>query len=194
MTDRQGQPFVVRGYEPDDRVALERMYEDFEPKRSAQGLPPENGTIARWLDRVLARGQHLVVDVAGDVRGHLMLMPTPDGEDTLELANFLHQSIRNRGIGTYLNRIALLVARDAGARSVWLSVEPSNRAGRALVSQGGVPAPAGIAVGARNGNGGRDRAGTLSDRRQSRLRWGRRMPRASRLYRARAPTHCPDLS
>src|SRR5687767_12322523 len=127
MTDRPGQPFVVRGYEPDDRVALERMYEDFEPKRSAQGLPPENG-IARWLDNVLARGQHLVVDVAGEVLGHLMLMPTPDGEDTLELANFLHQSIRNRGIGTHLNRIALLLARNAGARSVWLSVEPSNRA------------------------------------------------------------------
>ena len=117
MTDRQGQPFVVRGYEPDDRVALERMYEDFEPKRSAQGLPPENG-IARWLDNVLARGQHLVVDVAGEVLGHLMLMPTPDGEDTLELANFLHQSIRNRGIGTHLNRIALLLARDAGAKRV----------------------------------------------------------------------------
>jgi len=128
MTDRQGQPFVVRRYEPGDRVALERMYEDFEPKRSAQGLPPENGTLARWLDRVLARGQHHVVDVDGDVRGHLMLMPSEDGEDTLELANFLHQSIRNRGIGTHLNRIALLLARDAGAQSVWLSVEPSNRA------------------------------------------------------------------
>ena len=128
MTDREGQPFLVRRYEPDDRRALERMYEDFEPKRVAQGLPPENGALGRWLDHVLSRGQHVVVEVAGDVRGHLMLMPTEDGEDRLELANFLHQSIRNRGIGTELNRIALFLARDAGAKSVWLSVEPSNRA------------------------------------------------------------------
>jgi RimJ/RimL family protein N-acetyltransferase len=128
MTDREGQPFLIRRYEPADRVALERMYDDFEPKRSAQGLPPDNGALARWLDDVLSRGQHTVVEVGGRVLGHLMLMPTPDGDGSLELANFLHQSIRNRGIGTELNRIAIHLARDAGARSVWLSVEPSNRA------------------------------------------------------------------
>jgi ribosomal protein S18 acetylase RimI-like enzyme len=129
MTDREGHPFLVRRYEPDDRRALERMYDDFEPKRVAQGLPPENGALARWLDDVLSRGQHMLVEVEGEVRGHLMLMPLQNGDDDkLELANFLHQSIRNRGIGTELNRIALLLARDAGAKSVWLSVEPSNRA------------------------------------------------------------------
>lgn len=126
MTDREGQPFLVRRYEPDDRTALEKMYRDFEPKRAAQGLPPDNGALDRWLDAVLSRGQHLVVEVGGELLGHLMLMPIDDGK--LELANFLHQSIRNRGIGTELNRMALLLARDAGARSVWLSVEPSNRA------------------------------------------------------------------
>ena len=126
MTDRQGHPFVVRRYEPDDRAALEQMYDDFEPKRGAQGLPPDNGAIGRWLDRVLSRGQHVVVEVDGELLGHLMLMPMEDGR--LELANFLHQSIRNRGIGTELNRMALLLARDAGATSVWLCVEPSNRA------------------------------------------------------------------
>jgi RimJ/RimL family protein N-acetyltransferase len=126
MTDREGKPFLVRRYEADDRAALETMYADFEPKRVAQGLPPDNGAIGRWLDRVLPRGQHLVVDVDGRVLGHLMLMPMDDGK--VELATFLHQSIRNRGIGTELNRMALLIARDAGARSVWLSVEPSNRA------------------------------------------------------------------
>jgi ribosomal protein S18 acetylase RimI-like enzyme len=127
MTDREGHPFRVRHYEPADRAALESMYGDFEPKRGAQGLPPvEPAAINRWLGAVLGRGQHLVVEVDGALLGHLMLVPMDDGK--LELANFLHQSIRNRGIGTELSRMALLLARDAGASSVWLSVEPSNRA------------------------------------------------------------------
>ncbi|MGH7445308.1 MAG: GNAT family N-acetyltransferase, partial [Longimicrobiales bacterium] len=58
--------------------------------------------------------------------GHVMLIPM-DG-DAVELANFLHQSVRNRGIGTHANAVALDVARERGLRAVWLSVEPSNRA------------------------------------------------------------------
>jgi L-amino acid N-acyltransferase YncA len=55
-----------------------------------------------------------------------MLMPMEDG--VVELANFVHQSVRDRGIGTALNRIAIDAARACGAQRVWLSVEPSNRA------------------------------------------------------------------
>jgi L-amino acid N-acyltransferase YncA len=36
--------------------------------------------------------------------------------------------VRNRGIGTALNRAAVAAARADGNRRVWLSVEPSNRA------------------------------------------------------------------
>jgi len=117
---------LVRYYDPADRASLEAMYADFEPKRAAQGLPPDSPERLRaWLDRVLARGIHLVVEVGGRVLGHVMLIPMEDA--TTELANFLHQSIRNRGIGTALNRLAAEIAREAGYRRVWLSVEPSNR-------------------------------------------------------------------
>lgn len=127
MTDKRGESFAVRDYAPGDRRALEAMYADFEPKRAAQGLPPEGQPgLGRWLDRSLARGRHLVVEIGGALLGHLMLMPVEP--DTVELANFLHQSIRDRGIGTALNTVALELARDAGCRRVWLSVEPSNRA------------------------------------------------------------------
>jgi ribosomal protein S18 acetylase RimI-like enzyme len=125
-TDRNGQPFHVRRYQPRDRRVLEDMYMSFEPKRGAQGLPPYGPQIGRWLDTVLRKGEHLVVEIDGHLLGHVMLIPVDDGR--LELANFLHQSARNRGIGTELNRLALAVARDAGVRTVWLSVEPSNRA------------------------------------------------------------------
>jgi diamine N-acetyltransferase len=119
--------FSAHDYEPSDRTALIAMYTDFEPKRAAQGLPPvgEN-KIAQWLDGVLKKGRHLVVVVDDVVRGHIMLIPMEDG--TLELANFLHQSVRNRGIGTALNALAIRLAREAGHTRVWLSVEPGNKA------------------------------------------------------------------
>lgn len=126
-TDRAGGTFHIRPYAPADREALEGMFEGFQPKRSAQGLPPTNADLrARWLDRVLAQGHHLLVEVDGEVVGHGMLIPF--GEGRAELANFLHQDLRNRGIGTALNRALLDVGRAHGLRNVWLSVGPWNRA------------------------------------------------------------------
>jgi RimJ/RimL family protein N-acetyltransferase len=127
LMDKEGRPFVVRRLRSDhDRAALEAMYLAFEPKRGAQALPPVEKGIPRWLDRVLAGGQHFCVTVDGELLGHVMLMPIDDTR--VELANFLHQSIRNRGIGTWINRIALQAAREAGQERVWLCVEPFNRA------------------------------------------------------------------
>jgi diamine N-acetyltransferase len=125
--DRSGQAFVARDFESADRARLIAMYGNFEPKRSAQGLPPiGEPKIAQWLDRVLARGRHLVVEFEMKVIGHVMLMPME--EESVELANFLHQSVRGRGIGTALNALAIRLAREAGHQRVWLSVEPGNRA------------------------------------------------------------------
>jgi RimJ/RimL family protein N-acetyltransferase len=126
MTDKHGRPFTVRRLTPSDRNVLEQMYTTFEPKRGAQGLPPREPLIRRWLDRILGSGSHFGIEVDGELLGHTMLIPMEDGR--LELANFLHQSIRNRGIGSATNRVALDEARRLGWDSVWLSVEPSNRA------------------------------------------------------------------
>jgi RimJ/RimL family protein N-acetyltransferase len=120
--------FDVRPYESSQRAALETMYGDFEPKRAAQGLPPEHDRQRTWwLDRVLKTGTHLVVYVDEKLVGHMMLIPMPE-DGSVELANFLHQSVRNRGIGTALNRLALDTAEELGYERVWLCVEPSNRA------------------------------------------------------------------
>lgn len=127
FADRLGQPFGVRVMDVTaDRSALARMYAEFLPKRAAQGLPPESDyAIQRWLDHILVSGEHLLVLVNGELRGHVMLIPMADGRST-ELANFLHQSIRRRGIGTAMNRLAVARARELGFGRVWLSVEPSN--------------------------------------------------------------------
>jgi diamine N-acetyltransferase len=124
--DRHGHPFIIRPFAQDDRPALERMYDSFEPKRGAQGLPPANpDQVRRWLDTVLADGAHLVVEVDHVILGHGMLLAFQPG--AAELANFLHQSIRDRGIGTALNERLVETGRQQGFQRVWLSVEPSNR-------------------------------------------------------------------
>jgi ribosomal protein S18 acetylase RimI-like enzyme len=124
--DKEGRAFTLRPCTGADRPGLEAMYEAFEPKRVAQGLPPADpAQRTRWLDTVLRDGEHLLVEVESCICGHGMLLPF--AQDAAELANFLHQSIRDRGIGTALNRALLQAGRDRGLRRVWLSVEPSNR-------------------------------------------------------------------
>lgn len=129
MLDKLGQPFTARFFRPGDRPALEAMYAAFEPLRSAQGLPPE-GDVARqrWLDRVLPLGLQLVVEIDRRLVGHVLLVPFADDPSVAELANFLHQSVRDRGIGTALNRLVVALAVQVGYQRLWLSVEPSNRA------------------------------------------------------------------
>jgi ribosomal protein S18 acetylase RimI-like enzyme len=127
QTDRAGEAFEIRPYTRKDRFALARMYEAFEPKRGAQGLRPAyDEGIRRWLERVLASGVHLLALGGSHIIGHVMLIPKCAGE--FELANFVHQSRRDRGIGTALNRAAVSAARQQSAHRVWLCVEPSNRA------------------------------------------------------------------
>lgn len=121
-------PVELRPYGPADREPLIRFYTEFEPKRAAQGLPPEGeDRVRRWLDTVLAQGTHLVALRSGLLIGHAFVVPTAR-PGTGEYAVFLSASERGRGIGTQLNRAATEAARAAGVRRLWLSAEPRNRA------------------------------------------------------------------
>lgn len=126
--DKDGRPFDVRFLAGGDRAALLRFYEDFEPKRGAQGLPPR-GTerLKRWLDAVLAHGIHLLALRDGELIGHALLIPT-HAEGVSEYAIFLREDERGHGVGTELTRACIEAAREAGLRRLWLSVELQNRA------------------------------------------------------------------
>jgi RimJ/RimL family protein N-acetyltransferase len=126
--DKNGQPFVVREYVPEDRPRLEAFYEAFEPKRTAQGLPPHNPAgVQRWLDKILLEGTHLIVKAGAELIGHAFLVPT-GREREAEYAIFLARAVRGQGVGTQVNRITIDVARAQGLETLWLSVEPHNRA------------------------------------------------------------------
>ncbi|HEX8695289.1 MAG TPA: GNAT family N-acetyltransferase [Longimicrobium sp.] len=127
FTDKGGHVFSVRELRPDDRAALEAFYADFDPKRAAQGLPPEGpARVARWLDGILPSGRHLVVEREGRMVGHAMLMPT-GREGVREYAIFLARDVRGQGVGTQVNRLSVELAKAMDVRRLWLSVEPTNR-------------------------------------------------------------------
>ena len=106
--------------------ALVAMYEVFEPKRSAQGLPPiGRERIVAWLRRLQTNGHNLLALSDNRVIGHALLCPVDD--ERAEFAIFLAQKFRNQGIGTALTETTLDEARRLNLRKIWLSVETSNR-------------------------------------------------------------------
>ncbi len=125
--DKNGMPFLVRPFRPTDREALERFYEEFEPKQHAQGLPPAHPARRRcWLESILADGQHFLATHGGELIGHAFIVPTAEA-GIGEYAVFLREEARGRGIGTAVNRIAAEAARRSGWGGLWLTVEPRNR-------------------------------------------------------------------
>jgi RimJ/RimL family protein N-acetyltransferase len=125
--DKDGHLFTVRAFVPADRDAMVDFYDTFEPKRAAQGLPPQGrDRVERWLDSVLDEGLHLVAEADGRLVGHGLLMPT-GRPGVCEWAIFLDEEHRGRGMGTEMNRLSIELARASGHRMLWLSVEPHNR-------------------------------------------------------------------
>lgn len=126
--DRSGRPFLIRDFRPEDREEVIRFYEDFEPKRAAQGLPPaEPERIRKWIDNVLTTGMHKIALREAELIGHCFVTPTRR-PGIGEYAIFLRADQRGNGLGTELNRVAVKSAREVGLRGLWLTVEPDNRA------------------------------------------------------------------
>lgn len=126
--DRGGRPFVVRDFHPEDRASIEAFYDDFQPKRAAQGLPPETGEQRRqWLTNVLASGIHKLALRDGEIIGHGYITPTRR-PGYGEYAIFLREDQRGQGIGTELNRVCVATAKALGFSGLWLTVAPDNRA------------------------------------------------------------------
>ncbi len=104
---------------------LVEMYDQFEPKRAAQGLPPTGrDRILIWLNHLQKNGENLIALYRGRVIGHTMLCPV--NPTRAEFAIFIHQDYRNQGIGTKFTEVTLVYAREKGYCRIWLSVEVNN--------------------------------------------------------------------
>ena len=111
-----------------ERDLLVKMYDEFEPLGVAFGLPPFSAAARRnWIAGALA---HKVNSVAlspeGAAVGHCFLAVDPSG--SAEIAIFVRQEHRRRGIGKALVCSVLERGTAAGVRRVWSITSPDNRA------------------------------------------------------------------
>jgi GNAT superfamily N-acetyltransferase len=111
---------IRRASEP-DRSALLEMYREFEPKGACLGLPPHKNHAA-WLEH-LGSYVNFLAKAGGKVVGHGVLCP--EGY-TAEIAIFVHQDFRGRGIGRKLVKELIGEAQRLGVRRVWGLTESDN--------------------------------------------------------------------
>jgi GNAT superfamily N-acetyltransferase len=129
-TDAEGRRVAVRSYDAEAFDALVAMYDSFDPKQRAQGLPPlATDEIRDWLTRLLT-GPSMLAWHDGRVVGHVVFVP--DGTGSHELAVFVHQAYQRAGVGTALVRAGLTHASDDGVTDVWLWVERWKEGSRAF--------------------------------------------------------------
>ncbi len=111
---RIARQFELRHATAADRETLMAMYESFEPKGAALGLPPRCNT-EHWLDQLSAY-PNLVLLAEGRVVGHAVLCPEGN---SAEVAVFVHQRYRGLGLGRKLLGALLDEARRRSLRRVW---------------------------------------------------------------------------
>ncbi|MCW5977970.1 MAG: GNAT family N-acetyltransferase [Bryobacteraceae bacterium] len=121
-----GAPFYsVRAYEAGDAPGLFSMYQGFEPRGSAMGLPPMRAERTHdWLEHLGSSAHNLIALVNDRIIGHAILAKSDT--DVAELAVFVRQEYRRRGVGTALSRAAAAQARTLGYRRLWAAGSADN--------------------------------------------------------------------
>lgn len=122
-----GEPMLVQSYRATDRPSLVAMYLDLADDSRTLGLPPSSRDgIEAWLDHLAAEGWNLVARRAGEIVGHLGTAPADDAVP--EFVVFVHQAVRERGVGRALLRHAIAHAADRGHDGLSLVTDADNRA------------------------------------------------------------------
>ena len=124
---REGRTLQAKEYSAGDFGALVEMYQAFEPKRAAQGLPPPDAPrIAHWLEELQHHGHALVAEHENKIIAHTILCPIRP--DRAEFTIFVHQDYRRQGLGLTLSELTLDWAHQMGFKTLYLSTELSNLA------------------------------------------------------------------
>lgn len=116
-----GEGYELRRGGGEDFAGLCAFYRDFEPKGASLGLPPRKDA-ERWLEALRAYPNFVVLK-KGRIVAHAVLCP--DG-DAGEVAVFVGQEYRGRGLGKWLLTELVHEARRHGLRRVWGMTELDN--------------------------------------------------------------------
>ena len=109
----------IRAMGRPQRDLLIEMYDRFEPLGAALGLPPRVEEARReWVDVALSHKMNLgALSPGGAAVGHCFLVAGKTG--SAELAIFVHQEFRRRGIATALVKAVLEWGCVWGLRRIW---------------------------------------------------------------------------
>ena len=120
--------FLVRAIGPPRRDLLVEMYGGFDPLGAAFGLPPrEEERRSEWIDLALSHKMNLAAFATDRAAiGHCFLAADPTG--SAELAVFVRQEFRRRGVATELLKAALDWACAEGLPRVWTLTGSENTA------------------------------------------------------------------
>lgn len=127
----------LRQIGPAEAHLLIAMYETFDPLGAALGLPPHTREARRrWIANAVCETVNVAAfSPAGETVGHAFL--APDNPGSAEIAVFVHQDFRRRGIGVELLREALEWGRAVHLRRVWAVTASENRAALRLLTRCG---------------------------------------------------------
>lgn len=120
-TEMRAADATLRPASPADREMLRAMYKQFEPRPASLGLPPR-ARIDEWLDQLEA-GVNFLAFLDGRLVGHGVLCP---GDGTGEVAIFVHQDYRGRGVGRRLLTTLVEEGKRMGLRRLWGMTELGN--------------------------------------------------------------------
>lgn len=122
------------------------MYDRLIPLGAVLGLPPHTAAARRaWIRGVLGHKVNgAAFSLAGEIVGHCFL--AADNSGCAEMAIFVRQESRRKGVGTALAKAALEWGRAAGLRRVWNVTSSDNTAALCLQMNCGFHLPTSISV------------------------------------------------
>jgi RimJ/RimL family protein N-acetyltransferase len=120
--------FRIRAVGPPEMHLLIKMYDRFDLLGMAFGLPPLKPEGRReWIGYALSHKLNVAAySPAGETVGHCFLAGDKPG--SAEMAIFVHQGVRRRGVGTALVNAALAWGAATGLRRVWSMTSADNTA------------------------------------------------------------------
>jgi CBS domain-containing protein/GNAT superfamily N-acetyltransferase len=124
--DRKQRAILFRKAKKGDYKKILKMYQDFEPKESYQGLPPSNPEkLQQWVNLMMNNAFN-IIGMSFDKRVICHGSIFEIDKDRSEFILAVFPEFQNAGIGMNLTRMIKSVSKELGFEKIWLCVEPTN--------------------------------------------------------------------